>query len=405
MDNSKTYCVMPHIGMSIQNHGDICACNLNNLSFKKDNEETFYIHTDGLKDSWSSKTRQYISELLDSGQGHHPIEHNLGCSNCYGREEANLPSQRTELNALFKNVKPLPSQPRVLIIKPGNVCNLACRMCNPATSSNWYSDGYKLAVKYENVTESFPQWTKKFEHIKNGFSSDNESFWSDFDKWLPNLVFVDIYGGEPFLSNRLFESLKKVADTGESSNVSLQMHTNATIYNKSYLDILSKFKNVSLNLSVDSHAAEHNSYIRYPVNGALLLENIFKFKNYIDTHENNITLGITTTFNTINIYDFGEIITKLNEFGVTAGLNFVNDPIEYDFRILPTKVKEKIIEKNKTSDLESFNSFKEYIMQEIPNSDYHFKKFWQTTKDLDQFRNQSFEITFPEYYDILKTYI
>jgi len=48
---------------------------------------------------------------------------------------------------------------------------------------------------------------------------------------------------------------------------------------------------------------------------------------------------------------------------------------------------------------------KGYILQEVSDADQHFKKFWQTTKDLDQFRHQSFEVTFPEYYDILKTYI
>jgi MoaA/NifB/PqqE/SkfB family radical SAM enzyme len=274
-------------------------------------------------------------------------------------------------------------------------------MCNPATSSNWYSDGYKLAVKYENVTESFPQWTKNFEHIKNGFSSNNKQFWSDFDEWLPNLVFVDIYGGEPFLSNRLFESLKKVSDTGEASNISLQMHTNGTFYNEDYLNILSKFKNVSLNLSVDSHKVEHNNYIRYPVDGAQLLENVLKFKKYIDNHKNNIDLGITVTFNTINIYHFSDIVTELSKIGTNIGPNFVNDPIEYDLRILPREVKEKIIEKNKTID----TSLEDYIMQEIPDSDNHLKKFWQITKDLDEFRNQNFESTFPEYYNILKNYI
>lgn len=393
---------MPHIGMSIQNHGDICVCNINNLSFKKPNDEVFYIHADGLKNSWQSKTRSYIANLLDSGVGHQLTEHNSGCSHCYDRETAGVPSQRVLFNKVFKDVKELASQPRVLIIKLGNVCNLSCRMCNPATSSSWYTDGYKLAVKYDGVTESFVKWTKNFEHIRNGFNADNEKFWTEFDEWLPNLIFVDIYGGEPFLSNRLFESLGKVADSGESANISLQLHTNNTIYNERYLEILSKFKSVQLKMSIDSHIPEHNSYIRYPVDGQQLLDNITRYKNYFDAHQNNVTLGITLTVNTMNMYYCGDIYTGLSKHGVFTGLNIVTVPEEYDIRILPLKIKQEILKRNSNIDYGVFNSWKEYILQDVPDADKHFKKFWQVTKDLDTFRNQSFEATFPEYYELLK---
>ena len=35
---SPTYCVMPHIGLSVQNEGDICVCNLNDQSLQLDNK-------------------------------------------------------------------------------------------------------------------------------------------------------------------------------------------------------------------------------------------------------------------------------------------------------------------------------------------------------------------------------
>jgi MoaA/NifB/PqqE/SkfB family radical SAM enzyme len=405
MDNSKTYCVMPHIGMSIQNHGDICACNLNDLSFQKDNNEVIFINRDSLKDSWSSPTRKYLINLLDNNKEFAQTKDNHGCQQCYDQEKAGMRSQRLDLNTMFKDVEELPTQPRVLIIKPGNVCNLACRMCNPETSSGWYTDGHRLATKYEGVTESLAKWTNKFEHIKNGFDEKNSQFWNTFDEWLPNLVFIDIYGGEPFLSNRLFESLRKVADSGAAGNIELQLHTNATIYNEKYLEILSKFKTVSLNLSVDSHVPEHNSYIRSPVNGEILLENITKFKNYVDTHKNNISLGITMTLTIISVYYHEEIYKGLTKFRIPVRLNLVTWPIEYDIRILPIEVKQEILRKNENIDYKIYNSLKDYILQEVTSADQHFKKFWQTTKDLDQFRNQSFKATFSEYYKLLDPYV
>ena len=44
---------------------------------------------------------------------------------------------------LFANLQVL-KDPQVLIIKPGNTCNSACRTCIPETSSSLYSDYYKL---------------------------------------------------------------------------------------------------------------------------------------------------------------------------------------------------------------------------------------------------------------------
>ena len=49
--------------------------------------------------------------------------------------------------------------------------------------------------------------------------------------------------------------------------------------------------------------------------------------------------------------------------------------------------------------------FENYFLQNIDNADIHFKKFWQVTKDLDSFRNQSFEKLFPDYYQLLAPHL
>jgi MoaA/NifB/PqqE/SkfB family radical SAM enzyme len=388
---------MPHIGMSIQNHGDLCVCNRNDQSLKNDQQEVIFIHKDSLRDSWASPTRKMIIDLLDSGQGMLQNQDNHHCQDCYDYEQADKISPRQTFNELFKDVIPSATQPRVLIIKPGNVCNLACRMCNPETSSSWYTDAYKIAVKRDGVTESFAKYTKNFEHIRNGFNKDNINFWSDLAEWLPGLVFLDIYGGEPFLSKELFDTLDK-SPTPE--NTSLQLHTNITIYNEKYLEILSKYKSVKIGLSIDSHIPDQLNYIRYPVDADKILENLQKFKNFfIDT--SNVKLHITCTINTLNIYNIDEIFTELSNYGIEVGLNFVSYPGEYDVRILPSNIKSEILNKN----LKIKDQFSEFLLQELPGADAHLKKFWQITKDLDSFRNQSFEKLFPDYYQILAPHL
>jgi len=397
MDNSKTYCVMPHLGMSIQNHGDLCVCNQNDQSFKNDQDEVIFVHKDQLRNSWSSPTRKIIIDLLDSGHGMPADQENHHCQSCYDNETAGIQSQRQRLNTILKDVTPLPDQPRVLIIKPGNVCNLACRMCNPETSSYWYTDAYKLAVRREGVTESFVKFTKNFEHIRNSFNKDNVNFWSDLAKWLPGLVFLDIYGGEPFLSKELFDTLDK---SPNPKNTSLQLHTNLTIYNEQYLEILSRYKSVRLGLSVDSHIPSQLNYIRYPVDVPLILENLQKFRDFFNRHK-HVNLGINCTINTLNIFNVDEIYKILSDYRLPISINIVNYPTEYDIRILPDHVKSIILDNNPNFK----NRYSDFILQNLDNAGEHLKKFWQITKDLDEFRNQSFEKVFPEYYEILKSYI
>jgi sulfatase maturation enzyme AslB (radical SAM superfamily) len=394
---SKTYCVMPHIGMSIQNNGDLCVCNRNDQSLKNDQQEIIFIHKDSLRDSWASPTRKMIVDLLDSGQGMPQNQDNHHCQGCYDYEQAGQTSPRQSFNELFKDVISSVTQPRVLIIKPGNVCNLACRMCNPETSSSWYTDAYKIAVKREGITESFAKYTKNFEHIRNGFNKDNINFWRDLAEWLPGLVFLDIYGGEPFLSKELFDTLDK---SPNPENTSLQLHTNVTIYNEKYLEILSKYKSVNIGLSIDSHIPDQLNYIRYPIDADEILENLQKFKNFfIDA--GNVSLNITCTVNPLNIYNIDEIFTELSNYGINVGLNFVSYPCEYDVRILPGSVKSEILNKN----LKLRDHFGEFFLQELPSADTYLKKFWQITKDLDSFRNQSFEKLFPDYYQLLAPHL
>jgi sulfatase maturation enzyme AslB (radical SAM superfamily) len=388
---------MPHIGMSIQNHGDLCVCNRNDQSLKNDRQEVIFIHKDSLRDSWASPTRKMIIDLLDSGQGMPQNQDNHHCQDCYDHEQAGKLSQRQTLNEVFKDVIPSATQPRVLIIKPGNVCNLACRMCNPETSSSWYTDAYKIAVKRDGVTESFAKYTKNFEHIRNGFNKDNINFWSDLAEWLPGLVFLDIYGGEPFLSKELFDTLDK---SPSPENTSLQLHTNVTTYNEKYLEILSKYKSVKIGLSIDSHIPDQLNYIRYPVNADEILENLQKFKNFF-VDNSNVNLNIALTINNLNIFNIDESFTKLSNYGIAIGYNFVSYPREYDIRTLPSNVKSEILNKNPNFK----KDFSSYILQNIDNADIHFKKFWQMTKDLDSFRNQSFEKLFPDYYRLLAPHL
>jgi hypothetical protein len=193
----------------------------------------------------------------------------------------------------------------------------------------------------------------------------------------------------------LFDALEQVADTGQSHNTSLQLHTNLTVFNPKYLEILSKFKSVKIGLSVDSDQFNELEYIRYPVKADTIFDNLQKFKQ-VSKKYSNINFGICITITPLNVWRMSDIKKNLNQY-LPAYFNIVTSPGEYDIRHIPLPVRKIIANQNP--------SIANFIMQTVPGCDVLWPKFWKHTKDLDQLRGQSFEDTFPEFYELIKSYV
>ena len=403
MDKSSTYCVMPHLGLALQNESDFCCCNTNKSSWQDRTRKVMYVHSHDIKTSYDSHTRKIIATSLDNGKQY------PGCQTCWDAESMNNRSKRQDFNQLFGDVTPLPDQPRVLIIKPGNTCNFACRMCNPVTSSSWYRDGYEL--EKENLTSSswystarpldqvasltYNEYTRTFETIRNSFNQDNTEFWNTLKQWIENLVYIEIYGGEPFLIPAMFDLLEHGANTNVSNRIVLNIHTNASIFNQHYMDILSQYKQVHFRISIDSSDPAQLEYIRHKSNHNDVIKNSKKFKESIDRYP-NITMGITNTITPLNVFYVDKINKELEElFNLPVNVNIVTTP-EYDIRHLPTPTKQYLINTLSNTTVTNF------LKQTIPGCDVEWPKFCQTTNKLDQLRGQSFAKTFTEWWNILE---
>jgi organic radical activating enzyme len=404
MDKSATSCVMPHLGIALQNDSDFCCCNINKASWQNKQRQVMYVYTDPLDLVYQSHTRKMVAATLDNGM------HHSSCQACWDVESAGGTSARLRFNKMFGHVEPMLEQPRILIIKPGNVCNYACRMCNPVTSSSWYADGYELEKAGlessswygKNKTESvqaltFNEYTKSFETVRNSFNSDHTQLWDTLKKWIKNLVLIDIYGGEPFLTPAIFNLLQHGIDIGVSKNIQINLHTNASIFNQQYLDILSHYKQVFFNISLDSDQPKQLEYIRHRANFTELKNNTIDFKKWADQNS-NVEMKITCTITPLNVYYIDNIITGLTHmFKLNVSQNLVTTP-EYDIRHLPQPVKSYLIDTIKNPMITSF------LQQTISGCDTEWPKFCQATNKLDQLRNQSFSDTFPEWWEMLKLY-
>jgi len=384
---------MPHIALAMQNNGDISVCNVCKTSLHV-NGQPSNIDKNKIDEFWNSKTRQEIISDLDNGKIHN------GCASCFEKEATGNISSRINFNELFANLSYKPT-PQVLIMKPGNTCNSACRTCVPETSSSLYSDFYKLHNE-KNPQIKFKDYIKKFEVIRNSFNEDNPNFWPSINDWYKTLHYMDVYGGEPWLIPGLWKSLQYAVDNGFAKNISIQLHTNAMTWNEKYLDILTNFKDVKIGLSLDSHIEKEFNYLRHKSNYNTVITNCYKFTEFSNKHQ-NFTCSISVTPSILNVYNINEIVLNLRkQFNINVGYtNFVYDPKHYDIRHLPREIKKYIINKFENTEFEQITNF---MNSPINGCELNWPKFCMETDKFDRIRNQSFAQIFPEWYSILQPY-
>lgn len=383
---------MPHLGLAIQNEGDICACNLNPQSYELEGERKT-IDKITIDQIWASPTRKSIADILDSGQ------RNPGCQACWQQEDAGIRSTRQELNGLFGHLEPSDTQPKILIIKPGNICNAACRMCGPETSTGWYKDGWEI-YKQKNPNVKFNEYIKNFESVKQSFDPDSVNMWPVLNDWYKDMSFIDIYGGEPWMIPGLWNSLQTAIDQDYAKDISLRLHTNGTWWNEDYMNMLSQFKKVVIGISIDSHVPQEFEYIRHKLSYETVFNHTQKFLDYTRNFHNMKTY-INITVLPYNVYNLDDIYYSLKdrffpheEYINISFTNFVYNPSYYDIRHLPKSIKQEIADKLSFDPI--FKPVLEFMNQVIPGCVAYWPRFCLETEKLDKIRNTDFKSVYPE---------
>jgi organic radical activating enzyme len=394
---SPTYCKLSHVSLAVQNEGDVCVCNKNTESFKDGKWNKLYLHTAGLEQMWASPTRKLIVSALDHGK------RLASCQACWDDEDAGNISARQYFNKKLADVEPLKSQPRILIIKPTNTCNMGCRMCQPSTSTTLYQDFYEKDIATGNFSGSISDYTKQFETIRLGLGKNNLSVWDTCEKWLPELALIDIYGGEPMLAPALWDRIIAVSERDSVKNTAIKFHTNGTIWNQSYIDTLDKFKDAKIQVSIDSDNDDQLRYIRHKVDVDKLYNNLAKYISLSNEHT-NISVGIALCVSIYNVWYVDVIYHNLKKrFGLDVNINIVYGPDQYDMRHLPKQIKQHLIEKFQS--IPYLEGIVNQLKYTVPGCDVYWPKFWEEVEIFDKLRNQSFADTFPEYYTAIKPYL
>jgi len=362
-------CYHPWVGLDITPQGEFRPC-------------CKYSHfiADNLSDYQnSSELKELQNQFL---QGQRPER----CKRCWDDEDANLPSKRQlDWQYVFHSKAPDIKSIKILSLPFGNSCNLACRTCNSASSSGWISESEKLRKYFPDI--------KIYKHQR--FYQD-EKFINEIKNISSDLIHVEFPGGEPFLAgvNEHLDFLDFLI-LNDSKNTSLHYMTNASIFPDDRFWVRwEKFKKVDIQLSIDGIYNQFE-YMRWPAVWSSVENNV---KSYINKKSNNIQISLSHTVSIFNVFYLPEFIKWClqNKLGKPY-LGMVSSPKMYSIKALPQQVKETL---GKKLDRFTFKEIVNYMYSEDLNEE--FAGAIKHIHALDQQRNQSFNETFPEFYNILK---
>jgi sulfatase maturation enzyme AslB (radical SAM superfamily) len=326
------------------------------------------------------------------------------CARCFKEEAANFRSHRMHENenARYDYQEILDGRylagPKVMVLRPSNICNFACRTCHSTDTSLFKKEGQYYAETYGDVDSRYVET-----EARRQFSIDEMD---EFFKLSGNLEELHFYGGEPMLNkthHRIFEKLIASRDT---RGINIFYCTNGSIYpDEERIALWSHFKNVHLHFSIDG-VGRAFEYLRWPGKWSAVSENLRKTQDELPrVCRSTVSMGFNVTVSSMNIFDLPETFDYLTKFSNVIGVTTVHDPSYFSIRHIPETVKPVVAQRLRNSThSELFKGLIEYMLSG-KQDESEWKKFASWTTKMDLYRKQNFKEAFPEFSDLISPHL
>lgn len=319
----KGACSLPWILAEIQLHNDlvgVCCKYEGNLGSLKETEFPVTWFNQNFKDL---RSQMINGDTIDK------------CKACHISDD--VFSYKDKKNTDYENLLTKvdaenPTLPKIFHIGLKNICNLACRMCEPNQSS-----------KLNQVISKSPNLKKYYAEFVSDNSIDPKTLAGSFSE-TRHVLFV---GGEPMMDNDCLEILKLIKDEATKLE-EIVFITNLTRLNHEILDIVSSMNtSVILAVSIDG-PPKLQEYIRY----LSKWDQIYKNMQYIRKHYPEIKFGFNSTISIMNVGYVSDTLKFLHSLEVVlqTKFKFCNPSIVHDKKFLfpgniPDNVKDMYLEK------------------------------------------------------------
>jgi len=370
---SETFCFYPYLEMSTNPSGHVKpCCYYTNVLFEDPNSKDYKNTHSILKGNttlegvWNSDAMVTIRRKLYKGE----IEEN--CQKC-ARDGA--ASMRVRSIDEYKNNHPIlklvdetiknnftaEHLPKRLELKPSNLCNLKCVMCNSYDSSQVEKELKDLVTKFKGIevwagryikiseTPGITESNRAFTDVDQPDWSNNQEVWDSVIKIVPNLEVLSFAGGEPTLIPFVENILKYCVDNGYAKNIKVFLSSNFTNIHKKFLDLMPHFKQFELIASIDG-IEKVNDYCRFPSKWSQVSSNYLKAKQLMGDHP-NIKILINVTVSLLNVMNLDSLLYWIDDLSKSHpyyyewpyNLNVIWGPEDQRIENLPIHLKELAI--------------------------------------------------------------
>lgn len=404
-ENKHSWCVNAFHSMSGNNDGSTKMCCMIDQSYprmaaeSKNIDTDYFLGTKSIKENFDNLYSKLIRINLENGI------RDSACVKCWQEEDGGRKSKRQRDNEKYLHHLKYNGTPYTGLAKfelnLGNTCNIKCRTCHATISSQWMKEDYDLN---HSKNKTYKQYSIDMRKYHKTYDEDSP-FWEDLKSNLNTIKQFDFYGGEPFLSKKMWEILKICVDLDYAKDIELHYNTNGTVWPKE-AEYFKYFKSVNLSFSIDG-IGEQFEYMRYGANWNEVKDNMLKAKEFKNQHK-NLEICWCITLSSLNIYYLPETLDEFykewNDFGLY--LNLVHGPQHFNISHMPEDVKKTIVKKLEkiNSDYISAWHYLPGIIGFMTNGKTilnYWNDFKKTVKIHDEYRNQDFYKTFPEFGDIV----
>ena len=416
---SPVFCVYPWMAFLIGPTQNVKICCVAEDYLESKSKKRYSSNTSSLESIWNSEGMREVRRKMLAG------EKVSACKNCYHQESIGKTSHRQLSNKEWfgsewgsiikeriweskKNDYVVDEAPLYLDIRPGNLCNLKCRMCNPGNSSPIYKEHKELLLDKKDSVISLID-TKYFSEDEEKFQSWSQSsnLWKTVYNWMPTVKQLSFSGGEPALIEKNWELLDYAQNKGYSKKIHLIFSLNCTYVPEKLLKTFDNFLSVSLYLSVDG-LGKVQEYIRHPSKWYNIERNIIKI---LKRRKNNVKIYLFPVVQIYNILYLVELLKWADglqkKYGlINSNLVMCNTPSYFDLAILPQNIRILALK-----DIElyqkDYQGKDDYLMECLDvvkrtlrnvkkrDSELQLKQFFQYTYILDEKRKNSFKEALP----------
>jgi len=378
---TPSFCVLPWIHMATRPNGDMRLCCSANASGAGDDHTVGLVKDKGQVvnfsnvtplEAWNSDYMRYTRRTMMEGKVP------ASCTKCFEEESKGVVSKRmwetstwmergVDIVDLLNETRKdgtIDENIKYLDLRLGHTCNIKCVMCSPHDSSKWVKDWKVLEPQLEDAeVKRQMQWDKT---AFNNKWHENEIFWDQLYKQIPNLQEVYFAGGEPLMIAEHKKFIEEIVRSGHNKHIRLRYNTNGILVDEELIDLWKNFELVKVGVSMDA-AGPRNNYIRYPTDWDIVERNL----HMLDNTPDNIRPSIATALQIFNIKHLPDFVhwkvtsnfRKVNTEeirGIRAGGGLMNMHLLY----IPTFLSIQILpEEDKQEIRELFGNFKGWLEQ------------------------------------------